>query len=219
VNGDLHIAVFAKAPMAGRVKTRLIPLLGEAGAAQAQRAMTQHALTIAGMAAPSQISLWTDGDHDHPFLLECDRRFNATRHRQCEGDLGRRMANCFEVLLPEHRHVVLIGTDCPVLSVLDLQQADAALQRGARMTFTPAEDGGYVLVGMRRTEGEATWQATQAAFGAITWSTDAVMAQTRAALATLGWSAQRDWVELAAKWDVDTPADYLRAVREGLQVV
>ena len=219
MSDDLHIAVFAKAPLAGRVKTRLIPLLGEAGAAQVQRAMTRHALTIAGIAAPGQVSLWTDGDFDHPFLLECDGRFNAARYRQCDGDLGRRMANCFEVLLPAHRHVVLIGTDCPVLSALDLQQAEAALQRGARMTFTPAEDGGYVLVGMRCTEGEGTRQATQAAFGAITWSTDAVMAQTRAALATLGWLAQRDWVELAPKWDVDTPTDYLRAVRGGLDVV
>ncbi|HCN90034.1 MAG TPA: hypothetical protein DIT28_12800, partial [Oxalobacteraceae bacterium] len=70
----VHIAVFAKAPVAGAAKTRLIPLLGEQGAADAQRAMTLRTLRTAQAAAPGQVSLWTAGDHAHSFFSECVQR-------------------------------------------------------------------------------------------------------------------------------------------------
>ncbi|MBC7621623.1 MAG: DUF2064 domain-containing protein, partial [Candidatus Saccharibacteria bacterium] len=66
------------------------------------------------------------------------------------------------------------------------------------VVIIPAEDGGYVLIGMRR------WvpQALQD----IAWSTDQVLAQTRAQLLACGAS----WQELPALWDVDEPADWAR---------
>jgi glycosyltransferase A (GT-A) superfamily protein (DUF2064 family) len=75
----------------------------------------------------------------------------------------------------------------------------------ARMVFTPAEDGGYVLAGARRGGLEPS------CFSDVAWSTAQVMDQTRQRLRQAGWLPGRDWREMPALWDVDTPADYLRA--------
>ena len=221
---DLHIAIFAKSPIAGQVKTRLIPLLGAEGAAAAYRQMLLHALQIASDAASAQLSLWTSGAPDHPFLIECKNRYAVPLFQQSDGDLGDRMATCLRQLLQQHDRVLLIGSDCPVLSVADLKQAAAALQGSAQMVFTPAEDGGYVLVGMRRSNDvkavvDVSHNAAKAGFCAfdnIAWSTTDVMAQTRERLTAQGWLNGYDWAELPTRWDVDEPADYQRALRAGL---
>jgi rSAM/selenodomain-associated transferase 1 len=212
MNRPFHIAVFAKAPIAGAVKTRLIPLLGAQGAADAQRAMTLHALKTAHAAAPGQVSLWTAGDHEHPFFVECARRFELACHPQCEGDLGQRMAHCLHTQLQTNETVLLIGTDCPARTVDHLCAAARALQGGAQMVFAPAEDGGYVLVGAQAQGGDLRAGFEQA-FAEIAWSTAQVMAQTRARLTAIGWQGGREWHELPMLWDVDTPADYARAAR------
>lgn len=212
---QFHIAVFAKAPIAGAAKTRLIPLLGAQGAANAQRAMTLRTLNTAHAAAPGEVSLWTTGDHDHPFFADCASRFELACRPQCAGDLGARMADCLRTQLQTNQTVLLIGTDCPVRSADDLRAAARALQAGAQMAFTPAEDGGYVLVGAHAHGGNLTAGFEQA-FAGIAWSTAQVMTQTRARLAAIGWQAGREWCELPVLWDVDTPADYLRAQQANL---
>jgi rSAM/selenodomain-associated transferase 1 len=217
MNTSFHIAVFARAPVAGSVKTRLIPLLGEEGAAAAQREMTLHALATACSVAPGQVSLWTAGQNTHPFFLDCATRFDLACHPQCAGDLGMRMAECLRTQLMRHEPVLLIGTDCPALSAADLHAAAQALLQGAQMVFTPAEDGGYVLVGAHDhgVSGNTAAGFLQA-FQAIDWGTPCVMAQTRARLTAIGWQAGRDWHELPILWDVDTPFDYARAQKCGL---
>ena len=91
---------------------------------------------------------------------------------------------------------ILIGTDCPVLDVDYLAQAVAALDDHAAV-FGPAEDGGYVLVGLAHPVD---------AFSGIPWSSAGTMAATRSKL-----TAQRvRWRELPALWDVDSPADLAR---------
>ena len=215
MNSPFHIAVFARAPVPGLTKTRLISLLGEEGAAAAQRAMTLRTLATASTAAPGQVSLWTAGESAHPFFETCSRRFDAPRYPQCDGHLGVRMADCLRDNLKRHRSVLLIGTDCPVRSVADLRMAAQALQDGAQMVFTPAEDGGYVLVGAQEHGGDLTAGIEQA-FAGIAWSTAQVMAQTRARLDAIDWQAGREWRELPTLWDVDTPADYLRAQQANL---
>jgi glycosyltransferase A (GT-A) superfamily protein (DUF2064 family) len=116
-----------------------------------------------------------------------------------------------------HEPVLLIGTDCPALSAADLHAAAQALLQGAQMVFTPAEDGGYVLVGAHDhgVSGNTAAGFLQA-FQAIDWGTPYVMAQTRARLTAIGWQAGRDWHELPVLWDVDTPFDYARAQKCGL---
>lgn len=209
-----HIAVFTRAPLPGRAKTRLIPLLGAAGAAALQRQMTLYTLALACSAAPGQVSLWAADAPDDPFFAECARRFGLICHSQCEGDLGARMADCLRRQLLQNERVLLIGTDCLAWSETALQAAARALAAGARMVFTPAEDGGYVLVGARR-HGALEAPPPQA-FWEISWGSAQVLAQTRARLAALGWQPGREWRELPSLWDIDTPQDYLRAQQAGL---
>ena len=95
---------------------------------------------------------------------------------------------------------LLIGTDCPALTPALLREAAAAL-REHDATLIPAEDGGYVLIGLRQPE--------PIVFADIAWSTPAVAAQTRERFAALGWR----WQELAPLWDVDHPADVERLHR------
>jgi rSAM/selenodomain-associated transferase 1 len=217
MNTSMHIAVFAKAPVAGRAKTRLIPLLGEEGAAAAQREMALRTLHTACAAAPGQVSLWAAGANDHPFFAECADRFDLVLYRQCEGDLGKRMSNCLLTLLNEHAAVLLIGTDCPAFSAADLHAAAQSLRQGRRLVFIPAEDGGYVLVGANAGGNPQERDAMLLqSFHAIDWGAPQVMAQTRHRLSQLGWKDGDDWQELPALWDVDTPDDYRRAQRANL---
>ncbi len=97
--------------------------------------------------------------------------------------------------------VVLIGTDCPVLRVADLRAAARALQGGADAVLSPAEDGGYALIGLRRV---SPWL-----FSGLEWGSGSVLRETRTRLRELGWR----WRELRTVWDVDRPEDYVRLGR------
>ena len=93
--------------------------------------------------------------------------------------------------------LLIVGTDCPVLTVDHLQQAADVLQTQDAVLI-PAEDGGYVLIGLRR--------ALPEVFDGVEWSTPQVLAQTQARLRAAGAS----WQELPTLWDVDEPADWAR---------
>ncbi|WP_265950273.1 TIGR04282 family arsenosugar biosynthesis glycosyltransferase [Dechloromonas sp. A34] len=92
---------------------------------------------------------------------------------------------------------LVIGTDCPLLSPELLRQAAAGLHQHDA-TVVPADDGGYVLIGLRR--------AAQQVFERVAWSTAEVMAQTRERLTELNWR----WAELSPLWDIDRDADFVR---------
>ena len=189
--------------MAGRVKTRLIPLLGDHGAAALHRNLAGRALAVARESAVGPVELWCTPDTDDVFFAACRDRFHVTLHRQHEGDLGARMLNAFRDALTRSRHALLAGTDCPSLTASDFREAAGALHEGCDAVFCPAEDGGYVLVGLS--------QAMPALFDAMTWGTATVMEETRQRLRNLGWR----WHELPVHWDVDRPEDYQRMVRDG----
>ena len=195
------VAVLAKAPVAGLAKTRLAPALGLAGAARAQRRFALGTLQCARAAALGPITLWCAPDTQHRFFRAVRSRVD-TCLAQPPGDLGARMGQAFQSHFAQHPHLplLLVGTDCPALAPGHLQQAAQALQ-DHDVVLIPAEDGGYVLIGMRR------W-VPQALQG-ITWSTDQVLLQTRQRLKTCGAS----WVELDTLWDVDEPADWERLQR------
>jgi rSAM/selenodomain-associated transferase 1 len=201
------VAVLAKAPVAGLAKTRLIPALGAKGAARAQRQFTRQILHTARSAALGPVSLWCAPDAQHRFFRAV-RRSVDTCLPQPEGDLGHRMGVAFVYHFagqppPLTRRsqqsvpLLLVGTDCPALTPGHLQQAAQALQQHD-VVLIPAEDGGYVLIGMRRWVPEV--------FEDITWSTDQVLIQTRQRLR----DARASWKELPALWDVDEPADWSR---------
>ena len=200
---DASVLIFARAPLAGSVKTRLIPLLGDHGAAALYRSLVERALTVARESGVGTVELWCTPTTDDDFFAVCRDRFQVTLQRQREGDLGARMLNAFEDALTRSRHVLLMGSDCPSLTAADLRAAARALRERHDAVFCPAEDGGYVLVGLS--------QAIPALFDAMTWGTLTVMEETRQRLRNLGWR----WHELPVHWDVDRPQDYQRLVREG----
>ena len=200
---DASVLIFARAPVAGNVKTRLIPLLGDHGAAALYRNLVGCALAVARESGVGPVELWCTPDTDDVFFRACRDRFHVTLHRQSEGDLGARMLSAFRDALTRSPHVLLAGSDCPSLTADDLRAAARALRDGCDAVFCPAEDGGYVLVGLS--------QAMPALFDAMTWGTARVMEETRQRLRNLGWR----WHELPMHWDVDRPEDYQRMVRDG----
>ena len=191
------VIVFAKAPRPGLAKTRLIPALGEAGAAQLAERLLDAAMEQACAAAIGPVRLCCTPDATHPAFARWAQRPGVTLTLQSAGDLGQRMARALAQALAEHPGALLMGSDIPVLDAACLRQARDALAHHDAV-FTPALDGGYVLVGLRR--------PCAALFENIPWSTPQVMAQTRKRLARLGLRH----AELPPLGDVDEPADLTR---------
>jgi len=155
-----RIIVFAREPRAGRVKTRLVPLLGAAGAARLHARLLARSLATAHAARPGAVELhWA--------------------RRQRGADLGARMLYAFSQGLRRAARVILIGADCPALRARDLRRCARWLAGGADAVFAPAEDGGYALIALRR--------VSPRLFEGIEWGGSQVMAQTRVRLAALGW--------------------------------
>jgi uncharacterized protein len=198
-----RVAVFAKAPVPGQVKTRLAGLLGEDAAAGLHAGLVRHALATAVAAGLGEVDLWCAPDERHDFFARCAAQFGAQLHAQRGADLGARMSAAFDATLALGRPLVLIGADCPALCAADLRAAAAALD-SHDVAIVPAEDGGYVLIAMAR--------ALPQIFAGVAWGTSRVMAETRERLAAAGAS----WIELATSWDVDRPEDFDRLRREGL---
>lgn len=194
---EVRIQIFARAPVAGEVKTRLIPRIGAQAAAQLQERMLQHAVSIALAANIGPIELWCAPDVLHPAFAAIAEQ-SVSLHRQVEGNIGERMHHALNNANSGCAGSVLIGCDCPALTAADLTTAAQALQSGSDAVFVPAEDGGYVLIGVHR--------CPEQLFDGIAWGTDKVMEQTRLRLRRLGWH----WKELTPRWDIDRPEDYAR---------
>lgn len=197
--------IFAKAPVPGRVKTRLIPELGASGAADLQRQLITRTLRTVAAAGLGTPELWCAPGPDDPFFADCAERHGVSLRSQAEGDLGTRMARSLESALAARTPGLLIGCDCPALSAPYLREAADALADGNDAVLGPAEDGGYVLIGLAR--GPAA-----PLFADIAWGTATVLQETRARLAAGDWR----WRELPPLWDLDRPEDLarLRALRD-----
>ena len=201
---DTRIIVFARAPEPGAAKTRLIPLLGAERAAALQRILIDRAISTALAAGIGPVELWCAPSALHPLLTGFAEYHGIGAASQCDGDLGARMLHAAVTALAATARVIIIGADCPVLTAGDLQRAAAALAAGDDAVLIPAEDGGYVLIGLK------WWDARL--FKDIAWGTDQVMAATRERLAALDWR----WHELPPAWDIDRPADFERLAASGL---
>ncbi len=199
-----RILLFAKAPEPGNTKTRLIPLLGAESAAVLHALLLERALRTALAAAIAPVELWCTPSAQHPRLLHCASRFGVAAANQCDGDLGTRMLHAAVTALASVPRVIIIGSDCPALTIDHLRHADTGLRAGDDAALVPTEDGGYALLGLTRCDGPL--------FENIDWGSDRVLATTRERLAMLGWR----WSELPATWDVDRPDDYRRLVASGL---
>lgn len=188
------IVVMAKVPKAGAVKTRLVPLLGEHGAAALCRAMTEDVLDIVRASGlPFRVALGGDL-HD-----TWARSLDAEIEPQAAGDLGARLRHALR------DGGIAIGTDAPTLPATFLTDAAAALA-DRDVVWAPALDGGYVLVGARPT--------ALGVFDDIPWSTAETLAASVARADTLGLRHAR----LPFWYDVDDPSG-LRFVRNHLSTL
>jgi uncharacterized protein len=189
------IQVFAREPIPGLCKRRLIPALGAQGAAELHAAMVRRTVEAATRAAPGQVQLWRSGGDSGNFLKALAAEFDCDLRAQSGADLGARMYAALLSAHNERQGAVLVGTDCPELSAPRLVEATEALRAGYDAVFRPARDGGYVCVGMRVPMAEL--------FSEMPWGTADVMAMTRARLARL----HLRWLEFAALADIDRPPD------------
>lgn len=185
--------VVAKAPVAGRVKTRLVPLLGEEGAAALARAMLLDTLECCRREV-EEVGILHARNDEREILAALTGPGAVLIHQRGSG-LGDALLTGMRRTLAERDTALLVSSDVPGLPEGSLAAALTALDDGADVVLGPCPDGGYWLVGMR--------EALAAPFAAIPWSTPAVLDTTLARC-----SAARLEVELLEPWpDVDTPDD------------
>lgn len=195
---DDKLLIFAKAPIPGQVKKRLIPALGAKGAARLHQEMLKQKLRMANDNQIAQLELHCWPDKHHPYFQEVQSRYSLQLHNQKGDNLGERMAHAMQQSINRHSNTILIGTDSPPLDSDYLIQAFQALQAGADAVIGPAEDGGYILIGLSRFNSEI--------FQGIKWGGKTVCRQTISICNNIDF----DWVELDTLWDVDRPEDLER---------
>jgi hypothetical protein len=188
------LAVMAKAPVAGQVKTRLVPPLTQEQAAEFYRALLLDQLeNLKGITFADLYLAYTPSEAAGWVQSLAPPNFHSFPQRG--NDLGERMNAIFTELWDRgHRNVVLIGSDLPALPLSYLQTAFNLLAT-KQAILGPSRDGGYYLAGLNR--------PTPEIFQNMTWSHNQVLGQTLARL-----NDHKIKVELLPEWfDVDTAAD------------
>jgi rSAM/selenodomain-associated transferase 1 len=192
---DTCVAVFARAPKLGTVKTRLAIVLGDDLALEVHRTLLRE--TLDNVLNPDRyaLELWLAGDAEG---LEAEPGWpQVVLRQQAEGDLGERMLATIAQLTETGCRTIVIGSDCPLMSRAYLGRAAAALQ-DHDLVIGPSEDGGYTLIGMSRPIPEL--------FVDMTWSVTTVLRETLRRAAQLDLRVS----QLDTLWDVDTAADWRR---------
>jgi rSAM/selenodomain-associated transferase 1 len=194
---DVRVLFFAKAPVAGRVKTRFISELGSEGALALHKQLIQLTWQRISEGSRWPIELWmSESGEEGWFSRLCARDQMFVQHGV---DLGERMSFALNQALQRAPYVLVVGADCVSLDTDYLLDAIMRLKAGASVVLGPAEDGGYVLLGVSH-------HVPQQVFLNIDWGSERVLQQTRARLMASGIQ----WQELALRWDVDVPADLPR---------
>ncbi len=195
----LTVGVFAKYPQAGRVKTRLQPLLGSQQCEQFARYLLLSTLDkLHGV----NVTLWTDGGTTEQWDTLLNGRI-VTRQVQPQGHLGLRMQTAVEAMLTHSDMVVLLGPDAVQFSKTHLEELQQEAVKSG-LAFIPAFDGGYVAMACTRCVPDVFSEQ-------IDWGTEKVAAQTRDILVSLGIKAQ--WLD--AQLDIDEPEDLHAAIAQG----
>jgi rSAM/selenodomain-associated transferase 1 len=213
-NGRCAIAVMAKAPRPGKVKTRLQPTLTPDSAMALScaflRDITENIVLAARQAA---IDPWVAYAPAGLEMLFGGMLATGTRLVRADGAIetpdavhgfGRSLLHAARALFARHYgSVCLLNSDSPTLPTALLARAAQALAApGDRVVLGPADDGGYYIIGMKAAHAHL--------FADITWSTETVAAETRARVAELGL----DLVELDSWYDVDDHAALQRLLGE-----
>jgi rSAM/selenodomain-associated transferase 1 len=195
---------FAKWPEAGRVKTRLVPALGVAGALQAHVTLVRAVLdNLCATGYPVQF-WWDrealDADPGAELILDDVRAAGIGQWVQQGDTLGERMTAALGEALATFERAVVVGSDCPSVDPGYARDAVSALATHD-VVLGPSDDGGYVLIGARRVVPDM--------LAGIEWGTPAVLRQTCERLERLGLR----YCLLEPRWDVDEPEDWARFLK------
>lgn len=190
-----EVVVFGRVPQAGRVKTRLARVIGDAAATEVYAALLAN--TLAEAAATATTLFFLAESPPQGWVPPAGIAWEVQR----EGDLGQRMRDAFaRRFAAGAREVLLVGSDSPAIDRVHLAAAFAALQR-APVVLGPAADGGYWLVGQCRPGVDL--------FSDVPWSSTETLERTYERLDLLGVEA----VEVAALRDLDEASDLLPCAR------
>jgi len=192
--GGRLLLQFAREPVPGAVKRRMLPALDAEAACALHVSLLTHTARQLAAVPRCERELWVAGDPAHPALRQALAPGGARARRQVGVDLGERMHHALRTALQRVPRAVLVGSDCPGLDAAYVEEAFSALAT-ADLVLGPALDGGYVLIGARRLD----WRL----FEGVSWGTGKVLAQTLARADALRW----DVALLAPRRDIDRPGD------------
>lgn len=191
-----RLIIFTKAPIAGYCKTRLIPTLGQQGAALLQQELIANCIKQFCEQPLCPTELWCSPDTRDPFLQSLAADYELPLFPQQGTDLGQRMYHAMSYQNAES--TIIIGTDCPVMTRHYLKTALSILDKGSEAVIGPAEDGGYVLLGLRN--------IVKGLFDDIPWGSGHVLQVTTQ---RMDQHVIR-WQGMAPLWDLDEEKDLLR---------
>ena len=195
---EIPLLIFAKAPIPGKVKTRLTSHCSEEQAAEIAGLLLNQCLVRVCEFWPGEVLVSTWLDVDHPELISICRKFDVELVRQKTGDLGAKMHAAFE---ERGYPCVILGSDAPHVSSQSLMEAYVSLSE-QRSVLGPSRDGGYYLIGLTE---PSPWL-----FNDMSWGTDAVLGLTRERIKGQG---QR-FVELGDLNDIDEWPDLIETLNE-----
>lgn len=199
---DSLLVQFAKWPETGKVKTRLGKTLGDEAAKDVHITLMTHVLSrTQGQGSWHNLVSFSALPQSFPDELSSFESLLRANHvqlsEQVSGDLGDKLQGAFSHHLQKYEKVVVVGSDCPTIDAAYVSEAFAALNKHD-LVLGPAEDGGYVLIGLKRAAADL--------FNEVPWGSAAVRRTTIENASHLGMSVGL----LAMAWDVDEQADYER---------
>ena len=164
---EIPLLMFAKAPIAGKVKTRLTTDCSDEQAAEIAKIIMHESLHLAIQNWPGQVYLSVWHDADHPFILEMLATYNVKLLHQVPGDLGYKMSAAFdEVGFP----AAIMGCDAPLVNPEMLKLAHSLLLNEQKNVLGPSADGGYYFIGLS--------ESAKCLFEQISWGSAEVLTET-----------------------------------------
>ena len=198
MNKPLPLLLFAKAPIAGKVKTRLQSHCSAEQAAAIAEVLLEESIKKACEYWPGRVLLSVALDANHHFLRKMCDTYSVELTLQCDGDLGDKMFGAFEQF---GYPAAIMGCDAPHITGVDLQRAHQLLING-KSVLGPSEDGGYYFIGLSGSH--------SALFENMAWGTDCILSATLQAAK----SSDVEFNQLEPLNDVDEWPDLLDAAKQ-----
>jgi len=189
------LIIFAKAPVPGQVKTRLRPQYSPERAAIIHQQLLEFTVSNLCRLTDVDVQLHCAPDQSHHFFKYLCAQYKIKLNQQSDGDLGEKMSNALFNALLDYQSVILIGADVPAIDANYINTAFESLKTNPTV-IAPAEDGGYVLVGLTKP------QPTM--FDHIEWGSHKVLQQT------IDQLSPEIPILLDTLWDVDRAEDVER---------